>query len=114
MLSIRVLRERTDKSQETVAKEAGLSREAVAAIEQGREKNPRLETLRAIIRVCGATMSDLFPGESEMRYEDSEGDGEHVEIYRKLRLVLGKSQRRERVLLAVVNELYREVKSTRR
>ena len=110
-----MLRERAGKSQERLAEQAGISREAIAALEQGRQSNPQLATLLSIVSACGCSMSDLFPGESQIRFEDSSvGVEEHAEIYRKLRFVLGHSRRKERVLMTVINELYREVKSGRR
>ena len=108
---IKVLREKSGKSQEAIAKKAGLSREARASLEQQRQKNPRLNTLFDITKACGARMSDLFPGESGMRYDDTEvGGEEHAEIYRKLREVLSRSKRTENVLKAAINAAYKEIK----
>src|SRR5688572_2789028 len=108
---IKVLRERSGKSQEAIAKALRISRSTLAGIEQGKRKNPRLNTLLDIVKECGSTMSDLFPGSTSMQFDDG-GDkgGEHAEIYRKLREVLRRSHRKERVLLAVVNELYAETR----
>jgi hypothetical protein len=59
-------------------------------------------------------MNDLFPGEGSVSFNDAQvGMEEHAELYRKLTHILNKSRRKERVLLAVVNELFKEVKLRR-
>src|SRR5512139_1458516 len=79
---IKALRKRSGQSQEILAKKSGLSRDAIAGLEQGRHKNPRLNTLFDIVKACGAKMCDLFPGKSEMEYIDSEvGIDEKSELY---------------------------------
>lgn len=62
-LKIKVARVALDMSQKDLAEAVGISRQTMNAIEQG-EYNPTIRLCRAICRVLGKTLDDLF-GEEE-------------------------------------------------
>ena len=56
---IRALRKALGLSQEELAKACGVSRQTINAIEKG-EYNPTIKLCRAICKVLGKTLDDLF------------------------------------------------------
>ena len=58
-LSIKVARVQKDMTQEDLAAAVGVSRQTINAIEQG-EYNPTIKLCRAICRVLGKTLDELF------------------------------------------------------
>ena len=67
-LRIKVARAEKDMTQKALAEAVGISRQTMNAIEQG-EYNPTIRLCRAICRVLGKGLDDLF-GE-----EDSDDEG---------------------------------------
>ena len=67
-LRIKVARAEKDMTQKALAEAVGISRQTMNAIEQG-EYNPTIRLCRAICRVLGKSLDDLF-GE-----EDSYNEG---------------------------------------
>lgn len=57
---LRMLREQAGMTQQALAVAAGLSVTAIAALEQGRKANPRVNTVRAIAKALGVGADDLF------------------------------------------------------
>ncbi len=68
-IAIKVARAQLDMTQKQLAEKVGISRQTMNAIEQG-EYNPTIKLCRAICRVLGKKLDDLF-GEDE--------DNENVE-----------------------------------
>ena len=66
-IRIKVARAEKDMTQKALAEAVGISRQTMNAIEQG-EYNPTIRLCRAICRVLGKSLDDLF-GE-----EDSDGE----------------------------------------
>jgi putative transcriptional regulator len=62
-LKIKVARAALDMSQKDLAEAVGISRQTMNAIEQG-EYNPTIRLCRAICKVLGKKLDDLF-GEEE-------------------------------------------------
>ena len=58
-LSIKVSRVQKDMTQKDLAAAVGVSRQTINAIEQG-EYNPTIKLCRAICRVLGKTLDELF------------------------------------------------------
>lgn len=58
-LKIKAARAALDMTQKDLAEEVGVSRQTMNAIEQG-EYNPTIRLCRAICRVLGKTLDDLF------------------------------------------------------
>ena len=58
-LSIEVARVQKDMTQKDLAAAVGVSRQTINAIEQG-EYNPTIKLCRAICRVLGKTLDELF------------------------------------------------------
>ena len=58
-LSIKVARVQRDMTQKDLAAAVGVSRQTINAIEQG-EYNPTIKLCRAICRVLGKTLDELF------------------------------------------------------
>ena len=58
-LSIKVARVQKDMTQTDLAAAVGVSRQTINAIEQG-EYNPTIKLCRAICRVLGKTLDELF------------------------------------------------------
>lgn len=58
-LSIKVARAQKDMTQKDLAAAVGVSRQTINAIEQG-EYNPTIKLCRAICRVLGKTLDELF------------------------------------------------------
>ena len=58
-LSIKVARVQKDITQKDLAAAVGVSRQTINAIEQG-EYNPTIKLCRAICRVLGKTLDELF------------------------------------------------------
>ncbi|HBC27602.1 MAG TPA: transcriptional regulator [Ruminococcaceae bacterium] len=58
-IAIKVARAQRDMTQKELAEAVGISRQTVNAIEQG-EYNPTIKLCRAICRVLGKTLDDLF------------------------------------------------------
>jgi putative transcriptional regulator len=63
-ISIKVARAELDMTQKALADEVGISRQTMNAIEQG-EYNPTIKLCRAICRVLGKSLDELFGGEDE-------------------------------------------------
>ena len=59
ILSIMLARVHNDMSQTDLAAAVGVSRQTINAIEQG-EYNPTIKLCRAICRVLGKTLDELF------------------------------------------------------
>ena len=58
-LSVKVARVQKDMTQRDLAAAVGVSRQTINAIEQG-EYNPTIKLCRAICRVLGKTLDELF------------------------------------------------------
>lgn len=58
-LSVKVARVQKDMTQKDLAATVGVSRQTINAIEQG-EYNPTIKLCRAICRVLGKTLDELF------------------------------------------------------
>lgn len=58
-IKIKVARAELDMTQKALAEAVGISRQTMNAIEQG-EYNPTIKLCRAICRVQGKTLDDLF------------------------------------------------------
>ena len=58
-LSIKVARVQKDMTQKDLAAAVGVSRQTINAIEQG-DYNPTIKLCRAICRVLGKTLDELF------------------------------------------------------
>ena len=58
-LSVKVARVQKDMTQKDLAAAVGVSRQTINAIEQG-EYNPTIKLCRAICRVLGETLDELF------------------------------------------------------
>lgn len=58
-IAIRVARAEKDMTQKELAQAVGVSRQTINAIEQG-EYNPTIKLCRAICRVLGKRLDDLF------------------------------------------------------
>jgi transcriptional regulator with XRE-family HTH domain len=56
---LRDLRQRAERSQESLAHDAGISVSAYRKLEGGRQTNPRWMTLRSITEVLGVSVHDL-------------------------------------------------------
>ena len=65
-LSVKVARAQKDMTQKELAAAVGVSRQTINAIEQG-EYNPTIKLCRAICRVLGKTLDELF-------WEDEENE----------------------------------------
>lgn len=61
---IKVARAELDMTQKDLAEAVGISRQTMNAIEQG-EYNPTIRLCRAICKVLGKTLDDLFGEENE-------------------------------------------------
>lgn len=62
-IPIKVARAQLDMTQKQLAEKVGISRQTMNAIEQG-EYNPTIKLCRAICKVLGKSLDDLF-GEGE-------------------------------------------------
>lgn len=58
-IAIKVARAQLDMTQKQLAEKVGISRQTINAIEQG-EYNPTIKLCRAICKVLGKTLDDLF------------------------------------------------------
>lgn len=58
-IQIKVARAQLDMTQKDLAEAVGISRQTMNAIEQG-EYNPTIKLCRAICKVLGKTLDDLF------------------------------------------------------
>ncbi len=67
-IKIKVARAEKDMTQKALAEAVGISRQTMNAIEQG-EYNPTIRLCRAICRVLGKSLDDLF-GEEEAHDEE--------------------------------------------
>ena len=67
-LKIKVARAEKDMTQKALAEAVGISRQTMNAIEQG-DFNPTIKLCRAICRVLGKTLDDLF-GEEDQQNEE--------------------------------------------
>lgn len=65
-ISIKVARAEKDMTQTALAKAVGVSRQTMNAIEQG-NYNPTIKLCRAICRVLGKTLDELFWEEDEWK-----------------------------------------------
>lgn len=63
-IRIKVARAELDMSQKALAEAVGVSRQTMNAIEQG-EYNPTIKLCRAICRVLGKSLDELFGEENE-------------------------------------------------
>lgn len=62
-IKIKVARTELDMTQKALAEAVGISRQTMNAIEQG-EYNPTIKLCRAICKVLGKTLDELFGEES--------------------------------------------------
>lgn len=65
-IPIKVARAEHDMTQKQLAETVGVSRQTINAIEQG-EYNPTIKLCRAICKVLGKTLDELFGEESEQK-----------------------------------------------
>jgi putative transcriptional regulator len=63
-IKIKVARAELDMTQKALAEAVGISRQTMNAIEQG-EYNPTIKLCRAICKVLGKTLDELFGEEDE-------------------------------------------------
>ncbi len=70
-LRIKAARAEKDMTQKALAEAVGISRQTMNAIEQG-EYNPTIRLCRAICRVLGKSLDDLF-GEEDSDDEEARG-----------------------------------------
>lgn len=63
-LAIKVARAEKDMTQKALAEAVGISRQTMNAIEKG-EYNPTIRLCRAICRVLGKTLDELFGEEND-------------------------------------------------
>ena len=68
-IRIKVARAEKDMTQKALAEAVGISRQTMNAIEQG-EYNPTIRLCRAICRVLGKSLDDLF-GEEDTQDEEN-------------------------------------------
>lgn len=68
-IRIKVARAQLDMTQKALAEAVGISRQTMNAIEQG-EYNPTIKLCRAICKVLGKTLDDLF-GEEDSNEEQA-------------------------------------------
>ena len=68
-IRIKVARSEKDMTQKALAEAVGISRQTMNAIEQG-EFNPTIRLCRAICRVLGKSLDDLF-GEEDVHDEEN-------------------------------------------
>jgi transcriptional regulator with XRE-family HTH domain len=57
-----VIRKRQGLTQEELAAKAGIDHQHLAALEQGRRKNPSIRTVKAMALALGIPGHDLVPG----------------------------------------------------
>ena len=69
-LKIKVARAEKDMTQKALAEAVGISRQTMNAFEQG-DFNPTIRLCRAICRVLGKTLDDLFGEEDPQNEENS-------------------------------------------
>ena len=60
--NLKRLRKKKGWSQEKLAREAGISYQTLIKIEQGRIKNPKLETLIKLAKALDVSLDDLIQG----------------------------------------------------
>ncbi|MDE6921505.1 MAG: helix-turn-helix transcriptional regulator [Lachnospiraceae bacterium] len=71
-IAIKVARAEKDMTQKALAEAVGISRQTMNAIEQG-EYNPTIRLCRAICRVLGKSLDDLFWEEEQDSSETGNG-----------------------------------------
>lgn len=71
-IAIKVARAEKDMTQKALAEAVGISRQTMNAIEQG-EYNPMIRLCRAICRVLGKSLDDLFWEEEQESSETGNG-----------------------------------------
>ncbi|MCI8968685.1 MAG: helix-turn-helix transcriptional regulator [Lachnospiraceae bacterium] len=71
-IAIKVARAEKDMTQKALAEAVGISRQTMNAIEQG-EYNPTIRLCRAICRVLGKSLDDLFWEEEQESSEAGNG-----------------------------------------
>ena len=71
-IAIKVARAEKDTTQKALAEAVGISRQTMNAIEQG-EYNPTIRLCRAICRVLGKSLDDLFWEEEQESSETGNG-----------------------------------------
>ena len=71
-IAIKVARAEKDMTQKALAEAVGISRQTMNAIEQG-EYNPTIRLCRAICRVLGKSLDDLFWAEEQESSETGNG-----------------------------------------
>ncbi|MCI8900853.1 MAG: helix-turn-helix transcriptional regulator [Lachnospiraceae bacterium] len=71
-IAIKVARAEKDMTQKALAEAVGISRQTMNAIEQG-EYNPTIRLCRAICRVLGKSLDDLFWEEEQESSETGNG-----------------------------------------
>lgn len=71
-IAIKVARAEKDMTQKALAEAVGISRQTMNAIEQG-EYNPAIRLCRAICRVLGKSLDDLFWEEKQESSETGNG-----------------------------------------
>jgi len=70
-IRIKVARSEKDMTQKALAEAVGISRQTMNAIEQG-ECNPTIRLCRAICRVLGKSLDDLFGEDDTLDEENSQ------------------------------------------
>jgi len=70
-IRIKVARSEKDMTQKALAEAVGISRQTMNAIEQG-EFNPTIRLCRAICRVLGKSLDDLFGEDDTLDEENSQ------------------------------------------
>lgn len=62
---IKIARVLADKSQMDLAKETGLSKEYISALERGITDNPSLKVMKKLSKALGVSVTELFFDENE-------------------------------------------------
>lgn len=62
---LKIARVLADKSQMDLAKETGLSKEYISALERGKVKNPTLEVMKKLSKALDVPVTELFFSEDK-------------------------------------------------
>lgn len=82
---VRELRQRKRWSQEKLAEEAGVSKDAVSRIERG-DREPRIDTLEMIAEALGTNLSRLFDFSKPIRMTSLQED--HLRVLKQALVML--------------------------
>ena len=60
MVILQKMRERRKLTQEKLSQDSGIKQQTISAIESGKNKNPRVDTLYALAKALKCTVDDLI------------------------------------------------------